>query len=82
VFHLTLARRARSRAIPSPTSVQKALGEELGREFTSARAAAYSAVLALETKGVYTHIAMSLRMHVRNPLVRIEEVVTGREVQP
>ncbi|MGB6486247.1 MAG: hypothetical protein WBE91_05135 [Steroidobacteraceae bacterium] len=73
--------RAKARN-PVPASVQKALGEELGREFLSARAAAYSAVLALETKGVYTHIAMSLRMHVLNPLARIEAAVTGREVQP
>jgi hypothetical protein len=73
--------RAKSRR-PVPRAVQEELREQLGGDFISARAAVYSAVLALETKGVYTHIATSLRMHVLRSLERIEKAATGRDVFP
>lgn len=56
---------------------QKVFDEEFGGEIRFMRAALMTAILALHDKGVHRHLATSLRMHVYNPLMRIEKRVTG-----
>src|SRR5947209_4658262 len=74
--------RAADNPIPALRKFQAMLAEDLARDFLSARCALMTAVLALEGKGVMTHISASLRMHVLYPLERIEKLATNREVMP
>lgn len=73
--------RARPRNPLSPAA-QKAIDEHLSNEmpgaFMGARAALIAAIIAMEGKGVFGDISMSLRMHVLLPLERLEHAVTGR----
>jgi hypothetical protein len=75
----TTSTPAAGNPIPALRKLQAALAEDLGPDFLSARSAVMTAILALEGKGVTTHIAASLRMHVLLPLDRIEKLATNRE---